>query len=539
MPTSTMMDYPFTVTQILRHGAKVHGRREVVTWQGDAARRVSFAETYTRIERLAAGLASLGVEPGDVVGTFCWNHQEHVEAYFAIPCMGAVLHTLNIRLFPEQLDFVLRDGGARVVIVDDSLVHLLAEAREAVAELDHVIVVGSGDASVLDRGILRYDDLLADHEPGFSWPDVDEHSAAEMCHTSGTTGDPKGVVYSHRSLWAVTFGAAASGVNLNPGDRALAIVPQFHVNAWGMIHVCWAKGCDILQPERYLQPEPLARFIAEERPHFAGGVPTIWNGILALGEREELDLSSLRLVLSGGSAVPRSLIDAYKQRYDIDIRQGWGMTEMLAIGAMAIPPTEVSDREEELDWRVRTGTVVAGVDIRLIAEDGTEQPWDGSSIGEVEVRGPWITGRYHNVEAPEKFHDGWLRTGDVAVIDEHGSLQIVDRTKDVIKSGGEWISSVDLENTLIAHDRVVEAAVIGVEDDRWGERPLGVVVGSGEGPPTPEELSAHLEGRVARWWVPERWTFIDEIPKTSVGKYDKKALRARHEAGELDIHLRE
>ena len=539
MTVSTMMDYPFTLTQILRHGAKVHAKREVVTWQGESARHVSFAETYERTQRLAAGLRSLGVAPGDVVGTFCWNHQEHVEAYFAVPCMGAVLHTLNIRLFPEQLDFILRDGEDKVVIVDDSLVHLLAQAPEAVAELDHVIVVGDGDASVLGREVVRYDDLLAEQEPFFDWPELDEYSAAEMCHTSGTTGNPKGVVYSHRALWAVIFGGAAGGASMSTGDRTLVIVPQFHVNGWGLIHICWAKGCDILQPERYLQPEPLAKFIEAERPQFAGAVPTVWNGILALGQQRELDLSSLELVLVGGSAVPRSMIDAFKQRYDIDIQQGWGMTEMLAIGTMAIPPTGVEEWEEELDWRVRAGTVVAGVDMRLIAEDGSEQPWDGVSVGEIEVRGPWITGSYHKVDAPEKFHDGWLRTGDVGVIDEYGSLQIMDRTKDVIKSGGEWISSVDLENSLISHERVLEAAVIGVEDEKWGERPLGVVVRQPGVDVSLDDLSEYLDGRVAKWWVPERWAFIDEIPKTSVGKYDKKVLRARHEAGDLDTQTRQ
>jgi fatty-acyl-CoA synthase len=532
---STMMDHPLTVTQLLHHGGRVHAEREIVTWQGDSARRVSFADTYDRVARLAGALARLGIGQGDVVGSFCWNHQEHAEAYLAVPCMGAVLHTLNVRLFPEQLAFVIRHGGDRAIIVDDSLVEVLAQASDALEEVEYLIVVGDGDASVLGREVLRYDELLAAETPGYDWPDLDERAAALMCYTSGTTGNPKGVVYSHRSQWTHTFGAAANGLHLGDGDRALVIVPQFHANAWGLIYICWTFGSDILQPERHLQPEPLTDFITAERPNFSAAVPTVWNGVLALGETRDLDLSSLERVTVGGAAVPRAMIERFHERYGIEIIQGWGMTETSPVGALSVPPGGVGSWEEQLDWRAKTGRMFAGMDMRIVGDDGRERAWDGKAIGEIQVRGPWVTASYHRDTAPDRFDDGWLRTGDVGTIDPKGYMQIVDRAKDVIKSGGEWISTVDLENAIVAHPDVLEAAVIGVADETWDERPLAVVVPREGSELTPADLSLFLQDRVARWWVPERWAFVPEVPKTSVGKYDKKVLRARHDAGQLPV----
>ncbi|MFQ5557247.1 MAG: long-chain fatty acid--CoA ligase, partial [Acidimicrobiales bacterium] len=533
---STMLDYPLTVTQIFRHGQRVHGDSEVLTWTGTGTRQASFAEVGERAERLARGLAGLGVRQGDVVGTFCWNHQEHMETYFGIPCMGAVLHTLNIRLFPEQLSFVVDHAADKVVIIDDSLIPLFARVIDDITSPEAYVVVGDGDVSALgDRTVVRYDDLIADSAPGFDFPEIDERTAAAACYTSGTTGEPKGVVYSHRSQWCHTMGAAAGGLALSDRDRLLMIVPMFHANAWGLPYIAWLGGADILQPERFLQPEPMVQMIAEVQPTFAAAVPTVWNGVLQLGAQSDIDLSSLREVVVGGSAVPRAMIEAFRDTYGVKIVQGWGMTETSPLGAGSFPPRGVEDGSEaELDWRTKTGRIIGGVDLRITDERGDPQPWDGKSIGEIEVRGPWITGSYASLPASDdKFRDGWLRTGDMATVEPNGFIQIVDRTKDVIKSGGEWVSSVDLENQIMAHADVVEAAVIGVPDDKWDERPCACVVRAEGSSVTAAELAEFLADRVAKWWIPERWTFVDEVPKTSVGKFDKKALRSRYGSEEL------
>ena len=534
--TSTMMDdHQLTVQQLFWHGAKVHADRHVVTWHGDSATRRTFAETARRAIQLTNALARLGVGKGDVVGTFMWNNQHHAEAYLGVPCMGAVLHTLNIRLFPDQLDYVIRDGGDKVIIVDDSLVPLLARVKDALAIVDHVIVVGDGDASSLGRDVLRYDDLIADEPTDPDWPEIDERDPCTMCYTSGTTGNPKGVVYSHRSQWTHTLGANSGGLGVGTGDRLLMIVPQFHANAWGLIYLSWILGMEILQPDRFLQPEPLAAFIAAERPTFAAAVPTVFNGLLQYGQAVDIDLSSMKACVIGGSAVPRALIDAYHERYDVDVVQGWGMTEMSPLGTVGLPPDPDMDWDEGAEYRAKAGRIVPGVQMRIVGDDGEELPWDGEAQGEVEVRGSWITARYHGVDDDEKFHDGWLRTGDVGVIEPGGYLVIKDRAKDVIKSGGEWISSVDLENEIMAHPDVLEAAVIGVPDEKWDERPLACVVMAEGAETTPHDLLEFLEGRVAKWWLPERWSFVDEIPKTSVGKFDKKVLRASNDHGDLEV----
>ncbi len=539
MVDATMMDYPLTLTQIMQHGRRVHGGSEVVTWQGDGAGRVTFADTYERIERLAGALEGLGVGEGDVVGTFCFNHQAHLEAYFAVPCMGAVLHTLNIRLFPDQLSYVIEDGGEQVIVVDAPLVGTLARVADDMPGVEHLVVVGDedgeADTSAFDCEIHQYERLLEGSSPGYDWPELDEDQAAAMCHTSGTTGNPKGVVYSHRSNWTHTFGAAVGGLQVSDADRLLLVVPQFHANAWGLIYLGWMQGADILQPGPYLQPEPLVGFIESEQPTCSAAVPTVWNGVLALGEKQDLDLSSMEWVVVGGSAVPRSMIDEYDERYGVEIIQAWGMTEMSPLGSVAIPPAGTPE-SESADWRAKTGRITPGVDMRIVDDDGSEQPWDGKAQGEVQVRGPWITGSYHGLDADDKFSDdGWLRTGDVATIDPRGFMQIVDRTKDVIKSGGEWISSVELENKIMAHDAVLEAAVIGVPDEEWDERPLACVVVAEGHEVTTDDLREFLDGRVASWWIPERFSFIDEVPKTSVGKFDKKRLREQRSDDELEV----
>ncbi len=544
---STMQDVPLTITAILQHGRRVYGAKECVTWTGDGPpRRATYAEVADNADRLAAGLARLGVAPGDRVGTFAWNNQEHLEAYFAVPGLGAVLHTLNIRLFPEQLTYVINHAEDKIVIVDDSLVPVLARVAPDLQTVETFIVVGNGDASALaeattaagrDVAVLRYHDVLAAEQPGFVWPDLDERSAAAMCFTSGTTGNPKGVVYSHRSSYLHSLSATTpNALDVGERDRILPIVPMFHANAWGIPYAAFLCGATLVMPDRFLQAEPLTRMVRDEQVTCSGAVPTIWADILRYGESNELDLSSLRTIVCGGSAVPRSLMEKFHERYDVDVIQGWGMTETSPLAATARPPAGVEiGTSDEFDWRAKTGRIIAGVELRIVGDDGTPLPWDGVAVGEIEARGPWITGSYYRDASPEKFDGGWLRTGDVASIDPNGFVQITDRAKDVIKSGGEWISSVELENHLMAHPDVLEASVIGVADPRWQERPLACVVlrsGSAAGA---GELAAFLGEHVAKWQVPERWSFIDEVPKTSVGKFDKKVLRARHEKGDLAV----
>ncbi len=533
MLLSTMQDHPLTITDLFHHGRAVHAHSEVVTCEGDTVRRASFAQVGDRAARLAGALRRLGIGAGDRVATFCWNAQEHLEAYFAVSCMGAVLHTLNVRLFPEQLAYVATHAEDKVVLVDASLVPLLARVRDQLTTVRHVVVIGAGDAAALGPQVLHYEDILAAERPEYDWPVIDERAAAAMCYTSGTTGNPKGVVYSHRSTYlhslAISSGAAYA---LAERDRILLIVPMFHANAWGLPYAAWSTGADLVLPGRHLQAPPLARLIATERPTISGAVPTVWNDLLHHAETSAVDFSSLRLIVCGGSAVPRALIERFQERHGVRIVQAWGMTETSPFAAIAFAPKGEPD---EMSWRAKTGRMIAGVDLRIVDEAGVPLPWDGVRAGEIEVRGPWITGAYYRDPAPEKFHDGWLRTGDVGTVDAHGFIQITDRAKDVIKSGGEWISSVELENEIMAHPHVLEAAVVGVPDPRWEERPLACVVIRDGAAVTADELRAFLAERVARWWLPERWTFIAEVPKTSVGKFDKKVLRARYAAGTLAV----
>ncbi len=529
MFASTMQDVELSVLQLFQHGRSIHAGSTVTTWSGDKPVTASYADIGANADRLASALSSLGVVPGDRVGTFCWNNQHHLEAYLAVPSMGAVLHTLNIRLFPEQLAYVINHAEDRVLIVDASLAPLLAKVRSKLSTVEHILTVGEGDFDDLGETI-DYHQLIRSHDPTFGYPTVPERSAAAVCYTSGTTGNPKGVAYSQRSIFIHSLGVTgAQSMAFTEADRILLIVPMFHAMAWGMPYAGWMVGADLILPGPHLQAAPLADIIETVRPTYSGAVPTVLNDLLH--NRPTADLSSLREIICGGSAVPTSLMQAYDDTYGVTVTQAWGMTETSPLAAIARPPKNQGD--EALKWRSKTGRTLPGVEIRICDDAGTVLPNDGSAQGEIEIRGPWVTGSYVHDTAEEKFHDGWLRTGDVGTITADGFIQISDRAKDVIKSGGEWISSVDLENLLMSHPGVREAAVIGIPDDRWDERPLACIVPMSGAAPAPEALREHLQGHVAKWWLPERFCAVEEIPKTSVGKFDKKVLRAQYAAGEL------
>jgi fatty-acyl-CoA synthase len=536
---STMQHHPLTISEILRYAVGVHGDRGVSTATGDGFRHASYLQIGQQAARLANALRRLGIDSDQRVATFMWNNQEHLVAYVAIPSMGAVLHTLNIRLFPEQIEFVAREAEDQVVIADISLAAILAPVLPTMETVHTVIVVGSGDLgpfTASGKRVLRYDEVIAAESDEFDWPNVDENSAAAMCYTSGTTGNPKGVVYSHRSSYLHSMAVCGgNGMGLSFSDKALPIVPMFHANAWGLPYAALMAGADIVLPDRFMDAKSLVNLIETQRPTVTGAVPTIWNDVMNYLESEPgHDISSLRLVACGGSAVPVSLMQTFEQRYGVQIRQLWGMTETSPMATLAWP---VPGTPEDKVWDVRAtqGRPMCGVTARIVDDHGSVLPNDGVAVGELEVCGPWITGSYYRNTDPSKFASGWMRSGDVGRIDPMGYITLTDRAKDVIKSGGEWISSVDLENTLIAHPLVREAAVVGVPDERWQERPLAAVVLHDGVDVTPSELREFLADKVVRWWVPERWTFIAEIPRTSVGKYDKKTIRARYADNAYDV----
>jgi fatty-acyl-CoA synthase len=542
---STMMDTPLTIGAILRYGTSAYGDSEVVTAADGGLRRRSYRELGARAAQLAHALRGLGVDSDQRVATLMWNNAEHLECYLAIPSMGAVLHTLNLRLDPAVISYIAGHAGDQVVIADASLVPLLAAVLPQTPSIRHVIVSSpeNPDAEFVPpaeltgdgRSVYSYEALLAGQPTTFDWPEVDERSAAAMCYTSGTTGQPKGVVYSHRSMHLHSMAVAMGNVfGLSDRDKVLPVVPMFHANAWGLPYAAFMAGADHLMPDRFLQPAPLAALIEAERPTLAGAVPTIWTGLLQHLRANGGDVSSLRLVVCGGSAVPHALIEAYEKEVGVTVLQAWGMTETSPLGSVARAPDGLP-ADEAWSYRDTQGRLICQVDGRLVGEGGVVLPRDGVAVGEVQVRGPWVTGSYYKDDDPGKFDNGWLRTGDVGTIDALGYVTLTDRAKDVIKSGGEWISSMELENALMAHPAVTEAAVIGVPDDRWGERPLAAVVVSGETAVTAAELREFLAGRIPHWQLPERWSFIAEVPKTSVGKFAKTTMREAYARGDYEV----
>jgi fatty-acyl-CoA synthase len=536
---STMRSFPLTITAILRHASGVHGARRVTTATGSGYRDYSYAELGRQVARLANALRHIGVTGDQRVATFMWNNAEHLATYLAVPAMGAVLHPLNIRLFPEQIVHIANEAEDQVVLVDLSLVKLLAPLLDELDTVHTVIAVGAGDTAPLDESgktVLRYAEMIGGQSAEFDWPDIDENSAAAICYTSGTTGNPKGVVYSHRSTYLHTMATCTgNGIGIGSSDRVLPIVPMFHANAWGLPYGALMAGADLVLPDRHLAAPSLIDMVEQLRPTVAGAVPTIWNDVMHYLEKDpDHDMSSLRLVVCGGSAVPVSLMRTFEDKHGVEIRQLWGMTETSPMATMAWPPPGTSD-EQHWAFRGTQGQPLCGVETRIVDDDGQVLPNDGNAVGEIEVRGAWVTGSYYRGHDESKFESGWLRTGDVGRIDERGFITLTDRAKDVIKSGGEWISSVELENYLIAHPDVIEAAVVGVPDERWQERPMAVVVARAGAELGADDLRTFLTDKVIRWWLPERWTFVDEIPRTSVGKYDKKTIRSRYAGNAYQI----
>ncbi len=529
-----VQDYQLTLPTILRRAEQLYGYREIVTRRPDKSfHRHTFADFASRSKKLAVALKKLGLEDGDRVGTLGWNTYQHLEAYFGVPCSGAVLHTLNPRLHEDDLSFIATHAGDRVMLVDESLVPVFQKFREN-TNVEHAVVVTEG-GDVPD-GMISYEDLLSDaDESEFEYRDFDEKQAAAMCYTSGTTGRPKGALYSHRSTVLHSMMAAMGNTfGLSERDCVLPVVPMFHVNAWGLPFASVLVGAKLMMPGPHLDPASVLEDFEQEGVTFTAGVPTVFLAVLdALdAEPDRYDLSGLKSMVIGGSAAPKGMIEAYEKRHGIDVVHAWGMTEMSPIGTVANLTTETDDlpEDEKLDYRAKQGYPVPLVEIRARGDEGFA-PWDGESMGELEVRGPWVASSYY--EAPEgddKFtDDGWFRTGDIVTIDSRGFIKITDRTKDLVKSGGEWISSVELENALMAHPSVAQAAVIAIPDEKWDERPLAAIVLREGESATEEDLSSHLEKDFAKFWLPDAYEFVESIPMTATGKFQKLKLREQFE----------
>jgi acyl-CoA synthetase (AMP-forming)/AMP-acid ligase II len=523
-----IMDYQLNVPAILRRAEQLYGHKEIVSRLPDKSfHRMTYAELLPRTRRLAAALRGLGLGDGDRVGTFAWNHHEHLEAYLGVPSAGMVVHTLNLRLHPDDLTYIATHAGDRALIVDKVLWPLAEKFVDRVG-FAHVIAVGAGDAP---PGTIDYEELLAGADPDVEFVDTDELTAAAMCYTSGTTGQPKGVLYSHRAIAIHSLASTQNGtLGLSEPDTVLPVVPMFHANAWGFPFTCTFIGAKQVFPGPHLDPESLLDAFAQEGVTVTAGVPTIWMGILQALDAEPArwDLSRLRAMIVGGSAAPRAMIEGFERRHGLHVTHAWGMTEMAPLGTVS----ELSSREralsedEQFAYRAKQGTPAPFVEIRARGPEGLV-PWDGESMGELEVRGAWIASSYYedDSQAYRWTDDGWFATGDIVTIEPNGYIEIQDRAKDLVKSGGEWISTVALENALMGHPAVAEAAVIAVPDPKWDERPLAVCVLREGATATPDELREFLAPSFAKWWLPDGFEFVEEIPKTAVGKFRKTALR--------------
>jgi acyl-CoA synthetase (AMP-forming)/AMP-acid ligase II len=529
------MDYQLNVPAILRRGEQLFGDKEIVTRLPDRSwHRYTYAEFAPRARRLAAALRTeLGLGDGDRVATFCWNHHQHLEAYVGVPTGGMVTHTLNLRLHPDDLVYIATHARDRVLIADKVLWPMCETFFER-AGFEHLVAVGDGPTP---EGAIEYEELLASADPDdLPGREIDEREAAAMCFTSGTTGRPKGAVYSHRAIAIHSLASAMAGVlSITEKDTVLPVVPMFHANAWGFPFTCTLVGAKQVLPGPCLDPESLLEAFARERVTVTAGVPTIWMGILAALDADpaKYELSSLRCMIVGGSAAPQSMIEAFEQRHGLRVLHAWGMTETCPLGSVSDLTSRelVLPEDEQYRYRAKQGIPAPFLEVRARGADGLV-PWDGETMGELEVRGVWVSSAYHeSPEAADRWtDDGWFKTGDIVTIEPHGYIEVRDRAKDLVKSGGEWISSVALENALMGHPAVAEAAVIAVPDPKWQERPLAVVVLKEGASAAPEELREHLAPHFVKWWLPDRFEFVDEIPKTAVGKFKKRALREQFAA---------
>ena len=534
-----MMDYPLTVSKILLRASRIFPDKEIVSVLPSGKKhRTTYGDLHDRVLRLMAALKKMGVRPGDRVATFAWNHYRHLELYYALPCMGAVLHTLNVRLSAEQLEYIVNHAQDQSIFVDASLVKALEPLAPKFKSVRQYVVM-SEDGRLPETTLSPardYEELMALAAPEREFPDLPENTASGLCYTSGTTGNPKGVLYSHRAIFIHSLLAMATDtMGLSERDTLLPAVPMFHANAWGQPYACAFAGVKLVFAGADLSPQNLVRLIQEEDVSIAAGVPTIWNGLLQYMRQTKPKLGRLRRMLVGGSAVPRSMIKAFKEEFGLDMIQGWGMTEMSPLGSTSWLKSKADDWSEDrkLDALAKAGIPAPAVEMKIVDTAGKELPWDGKSVGELLVRGPAVVkGYYNNPEATanQVTPDGWFRTGDVASLDPDAYLHISDRTKDLIKSGGEWISSVEMENAVMAMPGILEATVVARPDPKWDERPVVFAVRQpGSATPSPEQVIAHLAGGFAKWQLPapEDVRFIDLIPRTSVGKFDKKVLRAK------------
>jgi fatty-acyl-CoA synthase len=544
--TGLMMDYPLTLTHILERAAKIYPRQEIASRVSDGSasgsmHRYTYRDFYLRVHRLAHVLQELGLQQGDRVATLCWNSYRHLELYFAIPCAGMVLHTLNLRLAADQLAFIANHAEDSVIFVDSSLLPILDAIRHELKSVRKIVVLNSDDAPPAPD-TLDYETLLASAPAvPYPWPKLDENAAAATCYTSGTTGHPKGVVYSHRSLFLHCYATCMADVfALSERDTILQLVPMFHANGWCIPFAGVMTGSRLVFSGRQLQPADIAMLIEQERVTFTAGVPTLWMTLYSYLESNPRDISSIRSIVVAASALPRQFVELYYRKYGISLMLAWGMTELTPIGTVTCLKASMESLPEDqlFDVMSRHGIPLPGVDLRVVDGEGNEQPWDGITMGELQVRGPWVTGGYYHDPHPDRaFMDGWFRTGDVATVDSEGYIKIMDRTKDLIKSGGEWISSVDLENAIMAHPKVAEAAVIGVFHPKWQERPMACIAARPEYKDllTKEEILDFLSSRVAKWWLPDEIVFIEAVPKTSVGKFNKRALREQFKEYALPV----